>query len=594
MEENKKILLPSKRYHKSPEEELNLEMGLETSQSLLRIGDKDIVLDIAELFNKERNESTNYKVYGKLKMVFRNMYSGTSEYEYLTERLYLNGDGADNNFHGFLPYDEYAFLRRDVYRQINTATNAGATLGVFNYTPGTTGSTEHRTITPIQAPYHNWNIYLTNAYSKQSDYPMQYTLNDGIHSKVKISYTAQDGIPFRVIDEGNFYKLTSPVQHGMSEGEYIVLSGKTLTSSVALSGKTFFINSVGNEVFNSENYVINIAKSQFKQNFTLSTDVIVLGRRCLNVNDTSSISSYYVHKVKTLTSVNDYIMDQIGFETPIWEDEKKLLLENSVGQGDVLVERNRMESVLYDFKESIVLSGLTNHMGYTPTEVYLAVVNRNGDGYFNYPPKVGYSFNFHNTWIDEHFDGSDSYETGMIGHTTTFTGVGGTSFTAGDELPVGTILTGAFVEYNRKEMKERIISEPYHKMTIKPSVFNHGQTGDVTSFIGATTTNPFGMYYQSLYRIKLRELSPYTETATTNDIYNLPENVTYDSTEKVWRWRDLYDHGYVDVDGYGTNFPFINNTHYVKNDFNFYLRNERYYNNKTDGISSFKNKKIDC
>ena len=594
MEENKKILLPSKRYHKSPEEELNLEMGLETSQSLLRIGDKDIVLDIAELFNKERSESPNYKIYGKLKMVFRNMYSGTSQYSYLTERLYLNGDGADNNFQGFLPYDEYAFLRRDLYRQVNVANNVGTTLGTFNYSASTVGPTEHRTITPIEAPYHNWNIYLTNAFSKQNDYPMQYTLNDGTTPKVKVSYTAQDGIPFRVTNDGNFYTLISPVQHGMSEGEYIVLSGKTLTSSVALSGRTFFINSVGNETFNSEKYVISIAKSQFKQNFTLSTDVIVLGRRCLNVNDTSSISTYYVHKVKTLTNVNDYIMDQIGFETPVWEDEKKILLENSVGQGDVIVERNRMESVLYDFKESLVLSGLTNHMGFTPTEVYLAVVNRNGDGYFNYPPKVGYSFNFHNTWIDEHFDGSDSYETGMLSNTTGFTGVGGVSFTAGTALPVGTILTGAFVEYNRKEMKERIISEPYHKMTIKLSVFNHGQTGEVSSFSGATSTNPFGMYYQSLYRVKLRELSPYTETATTNDIYNLPENVTFDSTEKVWRWRDLYDHGYVDIDGYGTNFPFINNTHYVKNDFNFYLRNERYYNNKADGISGFNNKNIDC
>jgi hypothetical protein len=71
MEENKKILLPSKRYYKSPDEELNLEIGLDTSESLLRIGDKDIVLDIAELFNKERSNSPNYKVYGKLKMVFR-------------------------------------------------------------------------------------------------------------------------------------------------------------------------------------------------------------------------------------------------------------------------------------------------------------------------------------------------------------------------------------------------------------------------------------------------------------------------------------------------------------------------------------------
>ena len=47
-----------------------------------------------------------------------------------------------------------------------------------------------------------------------------------------------------------------------------------------------------------------------------------------------------------------------------FEDEKKLVFENSVGDNDVLVERNRMESVLYDFKEPLKLSGLTNNLGF--------------------------------------------------------------------------------------------------------------------------------------------------------------------------------------------------------------------------------------
>jgi hypothetical protein len=80
-------------------------------------------------------------------------------------------------------------------------------------------------------------------------------------------------------------------------------------------------------------------------------------------------------------------------------------------------------------------------------------------------------------------------------------------------------------------------------------------------------------------------LSPYLESAATNDIYNLPENVTFDTNEKVWRWRDLYDHGYIDVDGNGTKFPFTNGTHYVRTDINLYLRNERQYNNKPLGLT---------
>ena len=100
-----------------------------------------------------------------------------------------------------------------------------------------------------------------------------------------------------------------------------------------------------------------------------------------------------------------------------------------------------------------------------------------------------------------------------------------------------------------------------------------------------------GYYYQPHHRIKLRQLSPYIESSKTKEIINLPENVIFDNKEKLWKWRDLYDHGFIDQEGNGTNFPFINNTHYVVNDINFYLRNEIAYTNKNDLFSGFNNYK---
>jgi hypothetical protein len=590
MENKKEILLPSKRYKKAEEQDLNLNIGLETSQTLLRIGDKDIILDIDKLYDKERNQSNKYKIYGKLKMVFRNMYSGDTSYDYLQERVYLNGrgDGLDNpTLGGFLPYDEFAFLRRDLYRKVVTPSSvSGDTLG--DYTPSLTyvGSTDHTTITPITAPYHNWNLYLSYVYSGDTNYQMTYTLT----GNTKISFKSGDGIPFRLSNTFNsYYEFTSPVEHGMNSGEFITFSGTTITGEV--SGRTYYIDSVGNETYNSEKYVINILKKELKTATTIPT--LVIGKRCIDKNNiTGSTSQYYVHKHKLLTTTGDYIMDNIGFESPIWEEEKKILFENAAGENDTIVERNRMESVLYDFKEPFVLSGLTNNLGYTPTEVYVTTLFRNGNGYFSYPPKVGHKFNFHDTWIDDHFNGTTSNESSM-GNGTTFTKQNIT-FTSGNELTKGTVLNGAFVEYNRKELKERIISESFQKFTNPTTIFDYGQTGS-TIFSGSSATNMFGVYYQPHHRVKLRELSPYTESAKTKDIFNLPENTKYDSAEGVWRWRDLYDHGYVDIDGYGTKFPFTNGIHYVKNDINFYLRNERFHTNKQDGISKFKNKKItDC
>jgi hypothetical protein len=593
MEENKEILLPNKRYKKAEEEDLTLQVNLESSESLMRLGDRDIVLDLEKLFNKERQDSIDYKIYGKMKMVFRNMYSGDTPYDYLSENLYLAGDGTNgldgaNRFTGFLPYDEFAFLRRDLRRQVNTPTS-GTTVG-FNSDLNFVGPTGHTTISTMMAPYHNWNLYLSYVYTGVTGYSMTYTLSGATKTQGNniINFNAGDGIPFRVsYTVGNYYELTSPVEHGMKQGEYITLSGVTFTGEV--SGRTYQIDSVGNEFYNSEKYVINLSKSSFNSGITIGTDnkILFTGKRVLDISNISNTTSqYYVHKHKTLTDVNDYIMDNIGFESPIFENEKKIIFENSAGINDILVERNRPESVLFDFKEPFQLtSDLKNNLGYTPTEIYVTTIFRNGNGYFNYPPKVGHKFNFHNSWIDNHFSGTTSNESTM-GNGTTFTR-DSITFTSGNTLSKGTVLTGAFVEYNPKELKERIICEAFQKITNPTTIFDYGQTGNVNGFSGSTINNPFGLYYQPHHRIKLRQLSPYIENSDTKDVYNIPENKIYDSQEKLWRYRDLYDHGYVDVDGNGTDFPFINGQHYVKMDINFYLRNERYYTNKTDGLINF-------
>jgi hypothetical protein len=584
--EKKQIILPSKKYYKAPDEDLTIKIGLDNNETLLREGERDIVLDINQLFNVERNECKKYKIHGKLKMIFRNIYSGSTAYDPILKNLYLVSDDDKND--GYIPYNEFAFLRDDVLREsINPSSVSGSTIGTYNPTFSVVGYTGHTSITPIQAPYKNWNLYLSYVYGQDSTYPMKYTFSGG----TTYSFTSADGIPFRVTQEGNFYVLTSPVKHGMSQGEYIVISGGTLNSSVNVTGRTFSINEIGNEIFNSEEYVVKLLKSQFKTGYTLSGVTFVLGKRCLNDRDiTGTTSQYYVHKHKTVTTADDYILDKAGFESPIWENERKIIFENALQENDVIVERNRMESLIYDFKKPFVLTGITNNLNYTPTDVYLTVIFRNANGYFNYPPKIGYRFNFHDSWIDNHFSGSTTLETSISGQT--FTGnTSGFTFTGGTALPTGTTLTGAYVEYNRKEFKERIISEAYHKITHRKLVggitlFNHGQDSP-TYYSGASENNLVGLFYQPHHRIKLRELSPFVETANTRDILNLPENTIFDDKDRLWKWRDVYDHGFIDQEGNGTDFPYLNDQHYVMKDINFNLQNELLFNNKQNGINSF-------
>lgn len=576
--EKRQIILPTKRFANADEEDLDIRISLNEERSLLRETDRNIVLDIDELFSKERNQSKNYKIHGKIKMIFRNMYAGDTPYDPLLRNLYLIGDGSDGDATGYLPYNEFAILRNDVAREIYT----GYTVGLYDDFPTSgftsTGYTNHTLITPLTAPYHNWNIYLSYVYSGDTNHPMKYTLSGG----TTYNFVAGNGIPFRVTTGATYNVLTSPVEHGIKKGEYLVVSNKLL-----------YVTEVGNQLYNSEKYVLNILKKDIPTGLTLTNNTVVFGKRCINkFNVSGTTSQYYVHKHKILTSTNDYILDKVGFESPIWEDEKKILFENTFGDNDVIVEKNRMESIIYDFKKPFTLTGLTNNLGYSPTDLYVTVLLRNGNGYFNYPPKVGWKFNFHDTWIDQHFSGNTSLENGMGTGTTITSILSGTTFIAGSELTIGTSgLTGAFVEYNNSELKERIISEAYHKFTSPTTIFDHGQD-DSAIFSGSSVNNLHGIFYQPYHRVKIRQLSPYIETSNTDEILNLPENVRYFPNEGLWKWRDLYDQGFIDQDGYGTNYPFINNTHYIKHDINFYLRNETEYTNKSDGIKIFDTNKF--
>lgn len=588
--EKRQIILPSKLYSKAPDEEITIRVDFNESSNTIKENEKNIVLDVAEQNNKERNESIKYKIYGKIKMIFDNFYSGNTDYIPLKDNLFLVGDGSTADFTGHIPYNEFAFLRNDIARQKNIP-SIDETIINFEQNIELTNLSDHVTITDISAPYQNWNIYLSYVYTGDTQFPMTYTLS----GNTEYDFVSGDGIPFILTSNGNFYTLTSPVEHGINVGEYIILSGDSFDNSTPLIERTFIVNSVGNEVARSEKFVVNILKNQFKNSKIPTDNTVYICKRCLDIkNIAATTSKYYVHKHKIITNTNDYILDKVGFESSIWRDEKKLVFENYSGVNDVLVEKNRMESCLYDFKTPFYLSGITNNLGYTPTEIYTTIIFRNGNGYFNYPLKVGYKFNFHDSWVDKHFDGDKSNETSLkfsnfyrSQNSTVY------NFKSGSTLNKGDVLNGAFVEYNDIEMKERIISESFHKLTISPTIFNHNQD-DPNYYSGVTESNVVGLYYQPHYRVKLRQLSPYIEKAKTNDILNLPENTKYIESEKIWVWRDLYEHGFIDSDGIGTDYPFMNGIHYVKLDINFYLRNEKNYTNKKDGIKNFLTRIIDC
>jgi hypothetical protein len=73
--EKRKVILPEKRFAKASSEDLNLSIKLSEEKSLLTNDEREYILDINELFSAERNDCKRYKIFGKIRPIFRNMYS---------------------------------------------------------------------------------------------------------------------------------------------------------------------------------------------------------------------------------------------------------------------------------------------------------------------------------------------------------------------------------------------------------------------------------------------------------------------------------------------------------------------------------------
>ena len=145
----KTIILPSLRYENAPDVDISLRVGLDEEKSLLRNDDRDVVLDLSVQFATERANSKKYKFYGKMKMIFRNLYLGTTDYRYLKSKLFLESDGSDNCFSGYLPYDEFAFLRKDLYRESINSSTVSSLDGITGFDVSISGGNYHQEITAV-------------------------------------------------------------------------------------------------------------------------------------------------------------------------------------------------------------------------------------------------------------------------------------------------------------------------------------------------------------------------------------------------------------------------------------------------------------
>jgi hypothetical protein len=556
------------RYQRAPEKTISVQIPLSGKEKEIDEYQRNLSLNLAEVYDIERQASILFEPTCKFQVIFSNTYSGVASsggviYKpYNNFLYYLNPETtkveqvnsvAEIPWPGFPQYNEFNFIRRDI--------------GVQNYT---LSPSEHQVLKSEMASNYNWNFYLSYPYSNNYDRILSYDFETSLGP---ISWTPSQGIPAtmkQILIEGKtFWQLTCALKHNLRAGQFVEFSNINIVNSsgdISPNTKIFEIYSLGNGFFNSEETIFNILDIGYFQNPVKSffPDKLTFFHKVLNKdNPTESKSKYYIRQHKIITDYSESIVTNSGFDQNMFRTTKKFeSRELTPNLRSRISIKEDSQSYNLSFKNTIELSGLTDNLKRPITEIYTTVINRGYFGFFNPKNingkalKVGWGFNITpepTTWWERDQPNSD------VDLGTNFYTKSGKKFYYNKFLNVGDVLDGPFCEWNNITQTETILSEVYHKFVYNPETFN----------INSSLSNPFGFYYEPFHKFKLRVYSDYIEEGSLETAEFFPKYSYYSSFEKKLLWRDLYTYGYVDSDNIGVNYPFFNGRHYPYENFIF-------------------------
>lgn len=547
-DQNIEYVLSSLRYESAPLVDEVVPIYLEQKQQLLEDTDRNTSVSLSQLYNTERQESTIFRPAFKLVNIFNNQYDGDAVYTPFLYDLYYSNLGY-LQWKGYPQYKEFDFIRLDT--------------NISGYTTNSGSTAPHVSFINKSASTYNWNVYLTYASSNNSNKLLQYFDN---FFNYNITWLSGDGIPF-VIQNGlstgsQIISFYTPMAHGLSVGQYVLLS-------ISYNGQNLFqVDSIGDVTYNSSKYVFNVRNIGYTGD-TFNNFVTGTFKRIVDVtNSADTICSYYIRNNKTLTDVEDSILVNSGFESNPFNTyrhyEYSALTPNHVGR---VSQKEGNQSYTVTFSKDMDVSSLRDNLNRPVTELFLTVVNKGYFGWFNLPdnpaipgsPALKYGLNFNisqnvNNWWSR----SNSNSWSNI-PTSSYVS-NGNVFYYNRDLPLGFEMDGDLCEWSPSEYQERVISNGIHKFTFNPNYF---------LISSATTQNQSGYTYQIHNPIELRDYSSAIQTADSGQVSNIPNYAFYSPRQNAFIWRDIYEYGYIDTDGVGVDFPFLNGTHYPYQDVYF-------------------------
>jgi hypothetical protein len=242
-------------------------------------------------------------------------------------------------------------------------------------------------------------------------------------------------------------------------------------------------------------------------------------------------SEYYVRKYKVLTT-NDYDVYKCAFSTSIYPKT----IVNELGISN--------DTWLFHFNKDINVGELLDHNNKPITELYLGLIKRAGQNSFSWS-KVVAGWDFNRELINT-INGLETISNFVSG------GVG--TIEKPNEL---FDYVGDYVEYNKTEIEEKIVSKIVHR------------------FGKITDPNGEGYYLEPFKKMRIMVFSNIIETSSIDEPTEGIPNYAETYPDGTIAWRDLLFIGYLEPENNnGVDYPFVNGKHYFHGNYNFYIRRQ--------------------
>jgi len=380
-----------------------------------------------------------------------------------------------------------------------------------------------------------------------------------------------DGIPFYIsngTDNGlPIIQFNCIVTHGLSEGEWVELS-------INYQGtNTFQVFSLGNGTEGSDEYMFSIVNVGYTGN-TFDTGNNGTLKRIYDINNSGeSKSHYYVRVHKVITNPEESIITRNGFELNSFQDfsayQFSSLTPNNVSNIATWQSSNSYNVTVS--RDMEITERLLDNNNRPVSQIFATFQNVGHYGWFN-KLRRGWEFNMlpeqTNPWWDltnglaVESNQTNTYVRNIDGSLVCVNPPDCYNFTVNLPRVSGDTLYGDWCEFNNITQRERVLSKYVNKLTYFTKGFD---------VMGEPTSDPNGYYYQVHYPVTLKFFSDYIESADSDFVEGVPNYAYYSQSLQSWIWRDIYPLGFIDTNGDGVDYPFLNESHYPFTDIIFRL-----------------------